>query len=328
MAHVTKELSARVRKELKEKFPTAEGWKFSVRKDDSGTLYISILQGPMQLESGSINHRHIDNRYKGITKALFNSILAIANEGNYNNSDIMTDYFDVGWYINLAVGNYDREYTYVERESFAFQAEFATIDAAEKEEARQLHINFEAEQKIQSNQTLLTPNSTEAAADEIAEIMAEIEFNDTKVFCEQIAALPVIGLFPNMNKNENLALYEEQRKAGEYSENLCVVNEIAYLSNDYYDYFINHLFSNLEWLSKKGGGCNFDDLGEDAKLFKLLSKLTKEAYVINPVAVYSPNREPLLIDPSGYNYARYVAYMPAKFQKAFKKVAKSNLMAV
>jgi hypothetical protein len=30
--------------------------------------------------------------------------------GNYNNSDIMTDYFDVGWYIEINVGKWNKEY--------------------------------------------------------------------------------------------------------------------------------------------------------------------------------------------------------------------------
>ena len=30
---------------------------------------------------------------------------------NHNNSDIMTDYFDVGWYLDINVGDYDKPYT-------------------------------------------------------------------------------------------------------------------------------------------------------------------------------------------------------------------------
>ena len=32
------------------------------------------------------------------------------NDGNHDNSDIMTDYFDVGWYINVRVGKWDKPY--------------------------------------------------------------------------------------------------------------------------------------------------------------------------------------------------------------------------
>jgi len=32
------------------------------------------------------------------------------NEGNHDNSDIMTDYFDVGWYISVRLGKWDKPY--------------------------------------------------------------------------------------------------------------------------------------------------------------------------------------------------------------------------
>lgn len=35
---------------------------------------------------------------------------------NHNNSDIMTDYFDVGWYIDINVGQWDKPYVYTGEE--------------------------------------------------------------------------------------------------------------------------------------------------------------------------------------------------------------------
>jgi hypothetical protein len=29
---------------------------------------------------------------------------------NHDNSDIMTDYFDVGWYVNIYVGKWNKPY--------------------------------------------------------------------------------------------------------------------------------------------------------------------------------------------------------------------------
>jgi hypothetical protein len=34
------------------------------------------------------------------------------NYGNHNNSDIQSDYFDVGWYVNLHIGKWDKPYKY------------------------------------------------------------------------------------------------------------------------------------------------------------------------------------------------------------------------
>lgn len=33
-----------------------------------------------------------------------------SENSNYNNSDIMTDYFDVGWYISIRIGNWNKPY--------------------------------------------------------------------------------------------------------------------------------------------------------------------------------------------------------------------------
>jgi hypothetical protein len=38
------------------------------------------------------------------------ALIAACNEGNHDNSDIMTDYHDVGWYVDINVGKWDKPY--------------------------------------------------------------------------------------------------------------------------------------------------------------------------------------------------------------------------
>jgi hypothetical protein len=33
------------------------------------------------------------------------------NGGNHDNSDVQTDYFDVGWYVDVNIGSWDKPYT-------------------------------------------------------------------------------------------------------------------------------------------------------------------------------------------------------------------------
>lgn len=40
-------------------------------------------------------------------------IIPLLNEGNHDNSDAMTDYFDVGWYVNVRVGDWDKPYKFI-----------------------------------------------------------------------------------------------------------------------------------------------------------------------------------------------------------------------
>jgi hypothetical protein len=49
--------------------------------------------------------------------AFFKELVAAMNGkgstiANHDNSDIMTDYFDVGWYVNINVGRWDRDYVH------------------------------------------------------------------------------------------------------------------------------------------------------------------------------------------------------------------------
>lgn len=125
MAYVSKELAQKIRQELKEKFPTSKGWKFSVKKDHE-SLYCKIIQAPINLGEdidrvekdgyANINEYHLHN-YKH--EKLFAKIIDILNgkflpseNQNYDNSDPMTDYFCVGWYINLSLGSWDKPFFY------------------------------------------------------------------------------------------------------------------------------------------------------------------------------------------------------------------------
>ena len=49
-----------------------------------------------------------------VVKAFFKELTAAAMMGNHNNSDIMTDYFDVGWYVDFNIGSYDKPYVHKE----------------------------------------------------------------------------------------------------------------------------------------------------------------------------------------------------------------------
>jgi len=37
-------------------------------------------------------------------------VWAAMHKGNHDNSDVMTDYFDVGWYVDISVGQWDKPY--------------------------------------------------------------------------------------------------------------------------------------------------------------------------------------------------------------------------
>ena len=55
--------------------------------------------------SDSVNTYHIDSHFTGKSRVFLNELHAAMNGGNWDKSDVMTDYFNVGWYTDIVVGN-------------------------------------------------------------------------------------------------------------------------------------------------------------------------------------------------------------------------------
>jgi hypothetical protein len=57
-----------------------------------------------------VNHQWIDDHYTGEVAEFLNELCDAMMIGNHNNSDVYTDYHDVGWYIDINVGQWDKPY--------------------------------------------------------------------------------------------------------------------------------------------------------------------------------------------------------------------------
>ena len=51
-------------------------------------------------------HEH----FTGKAKSFLTDIMVAMNNGNHDNSDPQTDYFDVGWYVDVNVGRWNKPY--------------------------------------------------------------------------------------------------------------------------------------------------------------------------------------------------------------------------
>lgn len=113
MAFIEKTQVQEFRNKIKKEFPAKDGWKFSITRKHFSGIDIAILQGPVNFlekyrNGQQIMPRNDDHPY-------LQKIYNIANSGNYDNSDAMTDYFDIGWYVWMSVGAWDKEYNFVKR---------------------------------------------------------------------------------------------------------------------------------------------------------------------------------------------------------------------
>ena len=59
-----------------------------------------------------VNPYHYESHYSGKALAFLKEIFAVMNDGNFNRSDIQSDYFCVGWYVVVNIGSWDTPYTF------------------------------------------------------------------------------------------------------------------------------------------------------------------------------------------------------------------------
>eukprot|EP00697_Spironema_sp_BW2_P009502 gnl/Spiro4/24449_TR12118_c0_g1_i1.p1 gnl/Spiro4/24449_TR12118_c0_g1~~gnl/Spiro4/24449_TR12118_c0_g1_i1.p1 ORF type:complete len:143 (-),score=32.32 gnl/Spiro4/24449_TR12118_c0_g1_i1:214-642(-) len=57
-----------------------------------------------------VNQYHIDNQFDGPCAQFLKELKDAMMTGNHDNSDIQTDYFDVGWYIHINIGRWNKPY--------------------------------------------------------------------------------------------------------------------------------------------------------------------------------------------------------------------------
>ena len=127
MAYISKEDVTAIRQELKATFPK---FTFGVKKMSGGSngVDVTVKAGPTDFSDcfrgddgyAQINHYH--THMYGDHQSFFDAIHKIIktapikgegywkNQGWYDNSDSMTDYFDTAYYISMNVGSWNKPY--------------------------------------------------------------------------------------------------------------------------------------------------------------------------------------------------------------------------
>lgn len=74
---------------------------------------------PYQVASGfkpstsgydQVNPYHFKDHYDGKALAFMQEVFHAMNDGNHDRSDIQSDYFDVGWYVDVNIGKWNKPY--------------------------------------------------------------------------------------------------------------------------------------------------------------------------------------------------------------------------
>jgi hypothetical protein len=77
-----------------------------------GADHYQVSRGFTPNTSGyeDVNTYHYKSHYDGKALAFLKEVIPAMNNGNHDNSDTMTDYFDVGWYIRVNIGRWNQKY--------------------------------------------------------------------------------------------------------------------------------------------------------------------------------------------------------------------------
>lgn len=57
-----------------------------------------------------VNPYHYQDNFDGRALKFLDEVFAVLNSGNHDRSDIQSDYFDVGWYVDVNIGQWNKPY--------------------------------------------------------------------------------------------------------------------------------------------------------------------------------------------------------------------------
>lgn len=120
MAYMSQEKKVAIAAQLKTIIP--HGWKWSLGVDHHSTIVLKIRSAPVDLLAdvqwynearqtyANVNPYHWAKHFKGDVLSIFERIFTALNTGNWDRSDIQSDYHDVGHYVEVRIGEWNKPF--------------------------------------------------------------------------------------------------------------------------------------------------------------------------------------------------------------------------
>lgn len=120
MAYMNQEKKAKIAAALKLVVP--KSWKYSLSVHNHTTIIMTIKSAPVDLiamcankhasvtDHLTINDLYLERSYSGELLETFEKIVEALNIDNFDKSDIQTDYFYVGHYVDLNLGRWNKPF--------------------------------------------------------------------------------------------------------------------------------------------------------------------------------------------------------------------------
>lgn len=292
--HSTKEIAAIIRKHLRVRFPMCK-WSIT---SNYNSIRIDLLASPFCSESDEI-------------KAIIHYAYKFAESYNYDNSDSMTDYFDVNFY-----GVYESSilsYHYEQKEMTDDDKEMCKVFQQNK-------ADFEAAEEIRKQKEFEEQMKQREIEEAEAKKRAEIRKANEKIIEDNHTVKKVnytiVNAILKANKDDNLdhtEIYDEKQR-----RETCQVSREVHLTTEVYALFEKQLMSNYSFFEGMGGSCTDDRRIQSSTDYDMMTEEERETvewYNIDCVAIYCDGELKLIVDPQGYNYVRYVYIYDEQSQK-------------
>lgn len=122
MAYMSQELKKELAPEIKAVLKKYN-MKGSIAVRHHSSLVVNVKSGVLDFigdydfgdypkDNIDVNQYWLEEHYKGDQLSFLEELKEAMNVGNHDDSDIMTDYFDVGWYIDINIGQWDKPYIF------------------------------------------------------------------------------------------------------------------------------------------------------------------------------------------------------------------------
>lgn len=293
-------------------FYNGEKWVYNLHEysqEEKEEQYNKYMRYMLSKAPNTSRHNMRERRkdFFTITTAFYNKIVAvfeIANQWNYDNSDSMTDYFDVGYYLDIDIKAPEsfeirEEMTEAEREAYAEE-----IRKEEEETAARIAA-YKAEEEERRRQA-------EEAAKRFAALRETVLQNIEVIDLEESEQIYITNLVGGIGKECNIAELEEEIERSPHHTDALVTRKVVFSTGEAFAAFGELLMDDFDFLAKKGGTASEDVRLEGVKNIYSLTTEQRESikwFSNNCVACYIGEELQLVSDPQGYNYCRY-AYKP------------------
>ena len=272
-------------------------------EEKKGLYYKYISEQIAKTNSFPRHYQERRNNWEFTTK-FYNKLLAIyqiANQWNYDHSDSMTDYFDVGYYLDI-----DIKHDTIEPRATMTEEERESLEQERKNEREEFErmLKEQEEQRKKDEEESKKYNAWVEESENL--IYNDISINDL----EESEKLYISGLVGGIGKECSIdELNESINETNTHINDALITRVVTFHTVEAFERFNKLYLHDFAFLSSMGGTASEDVRLENLEEFFKLNKEQRESikrYSTNCVAIYLNDILKLVIDPQGYNYARYV----------------------